>query len=188
MKLGIRHFAVAAAAAMFLSGAVQAQAAEPFSINLPTGFGAFATQSQSVDAPDGKIETTNWITKSPSGEAIVITVSKMPGKILSPEKLISSTRDSLIKSLGATLEGEEAVSGTLTGSQMKFKATGAWLSSRVLVDEQNLYQVLYVGRSAEQRELPVVAEMFNSFEVKAPVIAATTPTETAAVQTAAEVH
>ena len=78
MKLVTRHFAVAAAAAMFLFGAVQARADEPFSITLPTGFGEFATQAQTVDAPDGKIETTNWITKSPSGEAIVITVSKMP--------------------------------------------------------------------------------------------------------------
>ena len=187
MKLGIRHFAVAAAAAMFLSGAVQAQAAEPFSITLPTGFGAFATQSQSVDAPDGKIETTNWITKSPSGEAVVITVSKMPAKILSPEKLIASTRDSLIKSLGATLEGEEAVTGALNGSQIKFKSNGAWLSSRVLIDEQTIYQVLYVGRSEEQRALPVVADMFNSFQVNAPAVAAAAAAP-AAVQATAEVH
>ena len=184
MKLDIRRFAVAAAAAMFLFGAVQARADEPFTITLPTGFGAFATQSQAVDAADGKIETTNWITKSPSGEAIVITVSKMPAKILSPEKLIAGTRDSLIKSLNATLEGEEPITGALNGSQMKFKASGAWLSSRVLVDDQTLYQVLYVGRSEEQRALPVVADMFDSFQVKAPAVAAAP----AAVQAAAEVH
>lgn len=187
MKLDIRRFAVAAAAAMFLFGAVQARADEPFSITLPTGFGAFATQTQSVDAPDGKIETTNWITKSPSGEAIVITVSKMPAKILSPDKLIASTRDALIKSVGGTLESNEPVAGTMTGEQLKFKASGAWLSSRVLVDDQTLYQVLYVGRSEEQRALPVVADMFDSFQVKAPIVASAAAAP-ADVQATADVH
>lgn len=171
MKLGIQKIAVAAAASLFLFGAVQAHAAEPFSIALPTGFGAFATQSQSVDAPDGKIETTNWISKSPSGEAVVITVSKMPAKILSPEKLMDGTRDSLLKSLNATLESEKQIEGSLPTTDLRFKSAGAFLASRVLVDDSNLYQLLYVGRSAEQRATPAVGQMFDSFKVTAPVTA-----------------
>jgi hypothetical protein len=175
MKLGIRRIAVAAAASLFLFSAVTASAAEPFSIALPTGFGAFTTQSQTVDAPDGKIETSNWISKSPTGEAVVVTVSKMPAKILSPEKLMASSRDSLLKSLNATLESETKVEGRLAGTQLNFKSTGAWLSSRVLVDDSSLYQLLYVGRSEEMRANPSVSQMFESFQVTAPAVAAAVP-------------
>ena len=55
----------------------------------------------------GDIETTNWVSKASTGEAVVVTLSRMPGKILDPGKMIATTRDSLLKSLNATLDNEQ---------------------------------------------------------------------------------
>lgn len=142
-----------------------AQSPEPFSITLPTGFGAFDRQAKNVESPEGTIETTTWVSKSPTGEAVVITVSRMPAKILSPEKLFSGTRDSLLKSLGATLESEEAIDGEMPGTRLVFRSKGAFLRTRLLVRDDRFFQVLYVGRTEEQRSLPSVTQMFESFRV-----------------------
>ncbi len=87
--------------------------ADPFTITLPAGFSPFAKQTQSVKTNDGNVETTNWVSKAPTGEAVVVTVSKMPGKILDPTKMIGSTRDSLMKSLNATVESDDKLAGDL---------------------------------------------------------------------------
>lgn len=153
----------AAAAALMLAPAAAAN--ETFDIALPQGFGEFSKQTQTVKAGEGTIEATNYIAKAPSGEAVVVTVSKMPGKILDPDKLISSTRDSLLKSLNATLESEEKLAGELPAVRLLFRSQGALMRSRLMVDEDRLIQVLYVGRSDEQRAAPAVAQLFESFSV-----------------------
>jgi hypothetical protein len=140
--------------------AAAAQAAEPFSITLATGYGTFAKQTQT----SGKIETTNWIAKSPTGEAVVVTMSKLPGKILQPAKLFASTRDALLKSVNGTLDSEQKVSGN--SELLSFHSnSGAFLRSRLVVSDDRLYQVLYVGHSAEQRENPAVTAMLDSFSI-----------------------
>lgn len=133
---------------------------ETFSITLPEGYGAFAKQAQTVKSPEGEIQTTTWVSKAPTNEAVVVTLSQMPKKILSPDKLISSTRESLLKSLGATAESEQA--------QDIFQSSAAWFRTRYVVEGDRFYQVLYVGRSAEQRSAPAVAALFDSFAVIAP--------------------
>src|SRR5688500_2844671 len=77
---------------------------EPFTVALPEGYAAFTTQAQKADSPEGEIETRHWLSRAPCGEAVVVTMSRMPGPIENPEKMVSSTRESLLKSLGATLE------------------------------------------------------------------------------------
>jgi len=139
-----------------------AYAAEPFSINLSTGFGTFTKQTQT----SGKIETTNWVSKSPTGEAVVVTMSKMPGKILDPTKLFASTRDALLKSVNGTLDNEQKLGPT--SEVLTFHSnSGAFLRSRLIASRDRLYQVLYVGHSAEQRENPAIAAMFDSFSIGA---------------------
>jgi hypothetical protein len=140
---------------------------EAFDITLPTGFAEFTKQVQKAESPEGTVETTNWISRAESGEAVVVTVSKMPGHILDPDKLIDATRDSLLKSLKATLENEEDVTGELPETRLQFRSDAAVLQSKLLVDDDRLYQVLYVGRSPEQRAAPAVAQLFSSFRIAA---------------------
>ena len=149
--------------------AAAAQAAEPFNLTLPTGFGAFTSQTQTATSPDGKkTEVTTWVSKSPTGEAVVVSISKMPGKIDAPEKLFSSTRDALLKSTNSTLDAEEKLPGASPSERLSFhSASGAFLRTRLMVDNDRFYQILYVGRTAEQRDNPAVGTMFDSFAINA---------------------
>lgn len=142
-------------------------AGEPFIVALPEGYAPFAAQTQKVDSPEGQIETTNWVSKAPTGEAVVVTMSVMPGPIESPEKMIASTRESLLKSLSATLETEEKREGELPSARLLFRTNAAVFRSRFVVDKDRFYQLLYVGRSDEQRNQPAVAQMFDSFQIVA---------------------
>jgi hypothetical protein len=135
---------------------------DAFSITLPEGFGEFAAQTQKADSPEGKIDTTNWVSKAPTGEAVVVTISTMPAPITDPAKAMAGTRDSLLKSLNATLENEEKVDDRT--SNLLFKGSGAFLRSKLLVDGDRVMQVLYVGRSEEQRNAAAVGELFASFQ------------------------
>lgn len=177
-------FRKALAGAAFMMAAVAAGAAPvqttAFTITLPEGFGEFTTQAQKTESPEGQIETTNWISKAPTGEAVVITVSKMPATIGDAEKAIAGMRDSLLKSLGATLENEEKLEGAKRASNLLFKSGGAFLRSNLFVDGDRMMQVLYVGRSEDQRNAAAVGELFQSFrpiEAAAPVAAATGTSE-----------
>jgi hypothetical protein len=149
-----------------------------FTIALPAGFSEFATQTQTTPGADGKkIETTNWVSKAPTGEAVIVTVSKMPGKILDPEKLFASTRDSLLKTVKATLESDEKREGDVPSARLLFHSDGAFFRSRFVANDNRFYQLLYVGRSADQRSAPAVAQLFESFQINA----APTPVQAAGV-------
>ena len=185
---------IAGAAVVVMSAAVavaaDAQRVEndAFSIALPAGFGEFESQAQTANSPEGTIETTNWVSKAPTGEAIVVTMSKMPGKILDPEKMIASTRDSLLKSVNAKLESENNVADELPHTVLNFRSQSeppVLLTSHLLVDDDRLYQVLYVGRSEEQRAAPAIDAMFDSFTIAS---APAEPTTTASVGTTTDVN
>lgn len=136
-----------------------------FNLTVPAGYAAFTKQVQTAKSPEGDIETTNWISKAPTGEAVIVTMSRMPGKILDPQKMIASTRESLLKSLGATLESEEPRAGEPDSSRLLFRSNGAWFRARFTVMDDRFYQLLYVGRSDEQRQAPAVGQMFESFRI-----------------------
>ena len=138
-----------------LSASAQDAPAEPFTLALPEGYAAFTKQVQTADSPEGKIETTNWVSKAPTGEAVVVTLSRMPAKILDAEKLVDSTRQSLLKALGATAENDANL----------FRSNAAFFRTHFVVDEDRFFQLLYVGRSEEQRGNPAVATLFDSFKV-----------------------
>lgn len=163
MSKTFRNVVAFALMALALSASAQEAApapapapAEPFTVTLPDGFAAFTKQSQTSESPDGKIETTNWISKNTSGEAVVVTLSKMPGKILDGDKMISSTRESLMKSLNATAETDPNL----------FRGSGAVFRSHYIVSEDRLFQLLYVGRSDEQRNAATVGQLFESFKLQ----------------------
>ena len=156
MKNLVRRFRVSLLILELLTGgAMYAAGADPFTVTLPDGYGPFTRQTQNVKSPDGDIVTTNWISKAPTGEAVIVTLSKMPAKILDPAKLTSSTRASLLKALHATEETENT-----------FRSEQAVFRVRLTAKDDELYQVLYVGRSDAQRSAAPVASMFESFSLR----------------------
>ena len=165
--------ALTLAAAIAMPQLIHADDAAPamddiFRLTLPAGYGAFAKQEQSVPSPEAEIKATNWVSKSPDGSAVVVTMSQMPAKIIDPEKLMNSTRESLLKSLGATLETEEKTNADLIGANLFFRSKAAYFRSQLLVSEDRVYQLLYVGRTAEERTSPTVTQLFESFAVNSP--------------------
>lgn len=163
MKTRSRVIVLLCSLAAFAVAANAQEAENPFTVKLPEGYAAFTTKLQTVPSPDGEIRATNWISKAPTGEAIIVTMSQMPGRILDAEKMMGSTRDSLLKSLSATLESEQKREGELPAVRLLFKTPNAFFRSRLMVDDDRLYQILYVGRSEEQRSAPQVAGIFESF-------------------------
>ena len=148
-------------------------ATDYFGMTLPAGFAA----PVKTETTQQGIDTITWVSKAPTGEAVVVSVSKMPAKIADPVKLMDSTRDSLLKSVKGTLENEQTLSGDKPGRVIQFKTPQAFLRSRLLVDGDKLYQLLYVGRSEEQRT--AVAAMFDSFRITAPPTMTSSTTTTA---------
>jgi hypothetical protein len=152
------------AAAMLVAGTCGAAEinGDSFRITLPA---AFAEPVKSNTEKNG-IETTTWVSKAPTGEAVVVSVSKMPAKIADPVKLMDSTRDSLLKSVNGTLDSEQNLTGDIPSRTILFRSgTAAFLRSRLAVDGDRLYNVLYVARSEDQRGLPSVGQIFDSFKI-----------------------
>jgi hypothetical protein len=142
-----------------------------FTVNLPD---AYAAPVQSSATQNG-IATSTWIAKAPTGEAVVISVSTMPAKIADPAKLIDSTRDSLLKSVKGTLDSEQPLTGDMPARDLLFRSGTAFLRSRLIVNGDRLYQLLYVGRTQPERDAPGVGQMFDSFKVTAGAVAAPAP-------------
>ncbi len=70
---------------------------------------------------------------------------------------------------------------------MFHSGTNAFLRARLAVKDDSLYQLLYVGRSADQRAVPAVEELFASFKINGPVSAAAAqPAATATQATATQ--
>lgn len=135
-----------------------------FTVVLPDAYAAPVTST----ATQNGIATSTWIAKAPTGEAVVISVSTMPAKIADATKLMDSTRDSLLKSVKGTLDSEQTLAGPLPARDLLFRSGTAFLRSRLVVDGDKLYQLLYVGRTQAERDVPAVGQMFNSFKVVTP--------------------
>lgn len=147
-----------------------------FILTLPPAYAAFTEQTQSMKQGEGTIQMTTYVSKNTTtNEAAVVTVSKMPGKIGDPDKAFASTRDGLLKSLNATLEKEEKLPGDVASERLVFRSNTApvFLQARLIAKDNRLVQLLYVGRSEEQRNSPGTAQLFDSFHlVDAPAPAA----------------
>ena len=176
------HTALALLASLLLAGAAIAGpvSTDLFTVTLPD---AYAAPVMSTATQNG-IATSTWIAKAPTGEAVVISVSTMPGKIEDPTKLMDSTRDSLLKSVKGTLDSEQPITSPLPGRDLLFKSGTAFLRSRLLVNGNRLYQLLYVGRTQAERDAPAVGQMFDTFTVKTPAVTTTTTTTTTMTTTA----
>ena len=151
--------------AVIIAPAAFAQS-EPFTIHLPSGFGEFAKSSQNSQSKDGTIETNTWLSKDPKGGAVVVTVSKLPKKVLAPVKLLDGTRDSLVKSTNSTLDSDDTVSTNPPTRQITMHSNTAWVRARLIAKTDTLYQVIFIGRSAEAPNAGPVGQMFEGFQTK----------------------
>jgi hypothetical protein len=167
-----RLLSTIAAALLVASACVAADIdGDTFHLTLPAEYSA---PVKTVTNKDG-IQTTVWVAKAPTGEAVVASVSKLTGKVGDPAKLLDSTRDSLIKSVNGTLESEQNVPGDFPSRIIIFRSGNAFLRSRLALVGDQLYDVLYVGRTEEQRNLPAVAQIFDSFKIVQPAQTSSAP-------------
>ncbi len=173
----ITVFAAAAIVAAGLAQIANAADAQPFQLTLPTGFGTFASKAQTAKDQNGKdIQITNWISKSPTSEAIVVTVTKMWAKIANPNLQMASMRDAVIKSVpNATLDSQQKLDGSTPAMTFDFHSgTAVFLRAKLMVKGDSMYQLLYVGRTPDERANPSVESMFQSFVINAPQASAAT--------------
>jgi len=144
-----------------------ATVSRPFTITLPPAYGEFTKKVQTASSPEGTIETSNWIARASTGEAVIVSMSDLPAQILDPQKLITSTRASLLQNLGATLEREEPRGEVPPSVRLLFRSDAALFRARFTVVDDRFYQLLYIGRSEEQRTAPAVSQIFDSFRITA---------------------
>ena len=175
--MSTRHTLAIAVLSLVTAGAALAQAPpEPskvtndaFNITLPAGFTAFTNQTKSADSPDGKIDTTTWVAKSQAGQAVIVAMTKMPGKILDPDKMNQSTRDALVKSLNGSVESEQKLAGDTSGENLMFKSNSAPVFARaeLIITGDRQYQVIFIGHADADRTAAPVTAMFDSFKATA---------------------
>ncbi|HEU5163547.1 MAG TPA: hypothetical protein VFV54_10405 [Thermoanaerobaculia bacterium] len=142
---------------------------ESWSITLPAGFGEFAKQQQTVKSANGDIQQVTYVSKGTGGSAVIVTYGQMTGKILDPTATMNGGRDSLLKSLGAKLENEAAVEidgkPGLSISYSAEKPRPIFARTDLVVAGPRMYQVIYLGGSAEALASEGTQQMFKSFDV-----------------------
>lgn len=142
---------------------------DAFSVSLPAGFSEFAKQEQVVKTPTGPMNQVTYVSKSPNGEACIVTYGEMSGPILDPKAMMVSGRDGLVKSLGATIEAEKELE--INGKKgMTFLYSAAqprpiFARTDMVVSGARLYNVIYIGPSAEARSNQDVESLFSSFKL-----------------------
>lgn len=158
---------VVAIAASLACGAMASEVrTNAFTIELPGDFAAFQKKADTQSSDDGKIDTTTWVSKSPStAAAVIVAVSTMPGKIANTQKLFDKTRDALVSSLHATLESDESLQQSVPSRSLLLHTETAFIRARLMATNKRLYQILYVARSREQRTDPNVETVFGSLHL-----------------------
>ncbi len=143
---------------------------DSFSITLPTGFSEFARQQQTVKSESGDIQQVTYVSKGVGGNAVIVTYGTMSGKILEPATMMGSGRDSLVKSLGAKLESEKQleIDGKPALSIMftAEKPRPIFARTDLVVVGPRMYQVIFLGVSADALWHESTEQMFNSFDIK----------------------
>jgi hypothetical protein len=143
---------------------------DTFSLSLPSGFSKAEKREQKLGTAENPIKVVTYVSKSPTGEVCLLTYSEMSGKILDGEKMMANGRDSLLKSLSATLGSDQKQTvGGHQGHSVLFTATKPrpiFARSDMIVDGARMYQVIYLGSAQEELSSPNVQSLFSSFQVK----------------------
>lgn len=168
--------------ALPFSAAAQSQADEEFVLELPEGFSEFQRTEQTVPTPSGPITQVTYLSKSDQG-AFIVTYSDVNDQITDPGAMMESGRDSLLKSINASLEDEQEISlDGQPGMSFRYKADQprpVYARTDLVVVGPRMYQVIFLGFTEEARDRADVASSFSSFRVPKSLI----PGETEPVQT-----
>ena len=166
IAIGVVFATVALVPAVFAQTPVQQ---ESWSITLPAGFSEFAKQQQTVKSENGDIQQVTYVSKGTAGNAVIVTYGQMSGKILDPAATMNGGRDSLLKSLGARLENEATVEidgkPGLSISYSAEKPRPIFARTDLVVAGPRMYQVIYLGASADAIVSETTQQMFKSFDV-----------------------
>lgn len=145
---------------------------DSFAIVLPDGFQKFAKQVQS-----GK-KVTTYVSKNDKGEIVIVSHALMaPTEDF--KAYLAKEKQSLVKSLKATLESEREVEiDGHKGISFNYAIQGArpmFGRTDMVISNPRLYQVIYL--SGEQASIgePNVVSMFSSFNPDEDAIAAAMP-------------
>lgn len=174
MKLSISRAAIVAAmaAALVFPTAMLASNVEneDFAVTLPEGYSEFAHQVQKVASPSGEIHQSTWVSKGADGSAFIVTYGDLSGPITDPEAAMTSGRDSLLKSLNASLEQEREIE--IDGNPARtfeFSSQGEtpiFARTDLAVTGPRMYQVIFLGFSEEARQSAGVDQFFRSFDIR----------------------
>ncbi|MGH9458796.1 MAG: hypothetical protein ACRD2J_14280 [Thermoanaerobaculia bacterium] len=134
-----------------------------FSMTLPDGFGQFTKQVQK----DKKV--TTLVAKSDQKGVVIVSFALMaPTEDL--DAFLARERDSLVKSLKATLASERSVEvdgkEALTFHYMIPAAQPMFGRADLIVADPRMYQVIYVAASEQAVNSAETTQMFSSFNVK----------------------
>ncbi|MDX1584045.1 MAG: hypothetical protein R3338_10650 [Thermoanaerobaculia bacterium] len=153
---------------------------EEFSIDLPSWCGQATKQEQQIESPSGPIDVVTYLAKGDDGAACIVTYSELSGPITDSAGTIESSRDSLLQQLNVDVEGEKdiKVSG-FEGRSINFMTADPrpiFGRTDLVVADDRLYQVIYIGFTAEARDKIQDSSLFTSLEILSPE-----PAETEAV-------
>ena len=158
------------AAILLLAVSVSAAETSRFKVTLPDGFSEFAaTKSEAGKSTAGKVEAENWLSRSKTGEAVVVTVTHLPSKVEKPAELITGARASMLKMFRSELDREQSFPGTRNTSEYFFhsvEGTPLFFRARITANPDSMVQMIYVGRTEAQRDAAQIARMFQSFQIK----------------------
>lgn len=161
-----------------------------FSIAIPDGFSEFARQEQTVKSASGDIKQVTYVSKGTEGDAVIVTYGAMPGPIQDPAAAMAGGRDSLLKSLGATVGSQKDVQiDGHPGMTVEYSATSPrpiFARTDLVVAGARLYQVIYLGATPEAVVSPEVQAMFGSFTLNEEAIASADAPKPEAPQAARE--
>lgn len=172
IALGKSTVAMLLTAALTLPAAASAGVVEneDFAVNLPEGYSDFARQKQTIQSPSGQIDQVTYVSKAADGSAFIVTYGDLSGPITDPDATMDGGRDSLVKSLNATVEteSEREIDGA-PGRTFQFSSQGAtpiFARTDLAVTGPRMYQVIFLGFSEEARQNSNVAQFFDSFDIR----------------------
>lgn len=174
MKSILTRLALLAAVLLLIVPVASAErlSGDEFSIDLPSWCGKAQKQEQKVDSPSGPIDVVTYVAKGDNGAACIVTYSELSGPITDAETTIDSNRDSLLKQLNVNIDREKSieVSG-FEGRSISFSTAQPrpiFGRTDLVVAGDRLYQVIYIGYTAEDRQAVESSNLFGSLTIKAP--------------------
>ncbi len=145
---------------------------EEFSIAIPEWCGEAQKQNQQVDSPSGPINVVTYVARGEDGAACIVTYSELSGPITDATTTIDSGRDSLLSQLKVDLERENEIEvNGFEGRSFLFTTSNprpVFGRSDMVVADDRLYQVIYIGYTPEARTEVENSELFRSLTIEAP--------------------